>query len=488
MIWTALATLTFAASAVATSVTAAYLRCWLRPPRVSSIQWLFSVFFANLAVWTSGRFIYFVWFWSVASDDHTNDNIDDTKFNQFDRLGLQAVEWLRSHGTPMMSLVMCIGDTALFGVAICTFPIARELWLLVRNAMDAGAAKETLKVHTYRIIIHGLVAVFGFVEGSIAIVDGGYSHQTHGMKLFAYATQLTSLLFIAGSLMDLKCSGRKFEAVHGVFVQSPLYARLKRMMLVYAFGTCQFQLSSFILNFVSGTSDFLSTYSGISLVLYSMTGLALSITIGCSQTCVLDMCACMMPSNGENPIASARGELLDDDDYQTGIKPPEQPVFVYTDIESSSELWSKDGGRIMQQATDLHDNIMRTALNKFHGYEITTVGDSFQLAFATIAEAVNYCLHVQNVLLAAPWPKELHGLVPATEKVRNGHRLVFCGLRVRMGIHDTWPMKLSTWETAAKFWSLNALLNGFAKIQIVSIVGVMSISSGSTIFLSSTPG
>lgn len=90
----------------------------------------------------------------------------------------------------------------------------------------------------------------------------------------------------------------------------------------------------------------------------------------------------------------------------------------------------------MQQATHIHDNIMRGLLPAYRGYEITTAGDSFQLAFHTIQEAVEYCLDTQIQLLNAKWPKELHGLVPATRKVRVGTKTIFRGLRVRMGIHD----------------------------------------------------
>lgn len=50
-----------------------------------------------------------------------------------------------------------------------------------------------------------------------------------------------------------------------------------------------------------------------------------------------------------------------------------------------------------------------------------------------------YCLDVQMQLLAASWPKEIHGLVPVTRKIRSGTRLIFRGLRVRMGIHDADP-------------------------------------------------
>ena len=40
-------------------------------------------------------------------------------------------------------------------------------------------------------------------------------------------------------------------------------------------------------------------------------------------------------------------------------------------------------------------------------YEISTEGDSFQLAFHTPADAVGWCLDVQSLLLTAAWPAAL---------------------------------------------------------------------------------
>ncbi|CAH0516044.1 unnamed protein product [Peronospora belbahrii] len=88
---------------------------------------------------------------------------------------------------------------------------------------------------------------------------------------------------------------------------------------------------------------------------------------------------------------------------------------------------------------DGHNRALRSKvlLTLYRGYEITTTGDSFQLTFHTIQKAVSYyCPEVQLQLLAVKWPKELHGIIPSTKKQRVGHRIIFRGLRVRMGIHD----------------------------------------------------
>ncbi|KAK1942692.1 Adenylate cyclase [Phytophthora citrophthora] len=192
----------------------------------------------------------------------------------------------------------------------------------------------------------------------------------------------------------------------------------------------------------NGRED-LGNYTSISTVIYNISGLALAITTMCSQACVLQMCRCCMPDDVEAHLEARLmqpGELLSPRDTQILVESAEpplvNPVFVFTDIQQSSALWGVGDGFIMQQATEIHDNILRQSLMKYRGYEITTAGDAFQLAFHTIREAVEYCMDVQLQLLDAAWPSELHGLLPATKKQRAGRHLIFRGLRVRMGIHD----------------------------------------------------
>jgi class 3 adenylate cyclase len=50
------------------------------------------------------------------------------------------------------------------------------------------------------------------------------------------------------------------------------------------------------------------------------------------------------------------------------------------------------------QAVDLHDKVLRQFLSDFGGYEVTTEGDAFLVAFHDPAEAVGYCLTVQLAL------------------------------------------------------------------------------------------
>ncbi|DBA04265.1 TPA: hypothetical protein N0F65_009500, partial [Lagenidium giganteum] len=436
MIWVMLATLTMGASSFATIATSIYLKWHGMALRVSSIRWLFGIFFMCLVGWSTPRFIYFSWFWSVAESYSSIDPQDDEQSNQFGPFGLRTTATTRKNDPTILAILQMVGDIALIGIAVCSFPVARELWLLAQKSMDGGAEKEKRKIRRYRWVIFGSMSAFAALKIPLRIIYGKNSKYVNMCKLLSYGIQLVSLLFIAGTLIQLKCSGRKFEPVQGVIIQSPLYARLKNLLVIYSLFTCQFQLSSFILSYVTYNGRVYVVYSGVSLILYSATGLVLSIATACSQRCILRLCEHWLPP----PDLEAQlipCPVNSPEEPQTNIRPPlKNPVFVYTDVEASSTLWNLGNGTIMHQATEVHDSLLRAALIRFHGYEVATAGDSFQLAFHSIRQAVNYCMYVQTALLDAPWPKGLHGFIPSTAKVRCGHRVVFRGLRVRMGIHD----------------------------------------------------
>lgn len=115
--------------------------------------------------------------------------------------------------------------------------------------------------------------------------------------------------------------------------------------------------------------------------------------------------------------------------------PTRRPIFVVTDIEGSSRLWAGNA-QAMAEAQSIHDDLLRQQLPRFRGYEITTAGDSFQLAFHCVRDAIGWCVSVQEKLLKAPWPAALLKYDNAARMYDIWTRLVFNGLRVRMAIHD----------------------------------------------------
>lgn len=44
----------------------------------------------------------------------------------------------------------------------------------------------------------------------------------------------------------------------------------------------------------------------------------------------------------------------------------------------------------MQRALDMHDTVLRALLARYYGYEVTTEGDSFTMAFHDPVDAVGF--------------------------------------------------------------------------------------------------
>ncbi|KAG1702191.1 hypothetical protein DVH05_009981 [Phytophthora capsici] len=448
MIWTALAITSMALSSLSTGMTMVSLRrSW--DLQVSSVRWLFFFFFLYLWLWSTTRVLYLLWVSFYPIETSTSDyassssNEDEVIYDRYSSMGIYTVLQLEETHDAFATALLCFGDAALFAVALWMFPLTFELSNIAAKSMDRGAEKEKKQIRLYAWSVHGVVLVYAVIETTLAIAYNGYTQYTQRCLLSVYFVQFFSFLYMIWLIIRLKIGGRKYENVQGQFVTSPVYQRLKRIMIVYALFSLQFQLASVVMYASTDNENKLLDFISVSLLVYHLSGLALAVTTMCSQACVLNMFRSCLPDDVEAQLQSRfmqGGDLLSPRDTQVLMESAEpplvNPVFVFTDIESSSALWAIGDGLVMQRATEIHDNILRASLMKYRGYEITTAGDAFQLAFHTVREAVEYCLDVQLRLLVANWPKELHGMLPATRKQRTGHRLIFGGLRVRMGIHD----------------------------------------------------
>jgi class 3 adenylate cyclase len=116
---------------------------------------------------------------------------------------------------------------------------------------------------------------------------------------------------------------------------------------------------------------------------------------------------------------------------KANVKIPKGKIsIVITDIQGSTMMWEQDSSA-MKDALDLHDSIVRKCYTKQSGYEITTEGDSFHLAFHHPLDALSFCLDCQTKLYNADWSEDILALDNAKLDKERAMR----GLRVRMGIH-----------------------------------------------------
>eukprot|EP01060_Flectonema_neradi_P031171 TRINITY_DN465_c2_g1_i2.p1 TRINITY_DN465_c2_g1~~TRINITY_DN465_c2_g1_i2.p1 ORF type:complete len:733 (+),score=133.88 TRINITY_DN465_c2_g1_i2:1100-3298(+) len=103
-------------------------------------------------------------------------------------------------------------------------------------------------------------------------------------------------------------------------------------------------------------------------------------------------------------------------------------AFVFTDIQSSSTLWSVEPVA-MSKALEIHHSVIRGLIEQFEGYEVKTIGDAFMVAFANPVHAVAFSCEMQLALANESWPEKITTQDAARTEPH------YSGLRVRVGVH-----------------------------------------------------
>lgn len=118
------------------------------------------------------------------------------------------------------------------------------------------------------------------------------------------------------------------------------------------------------------------------------------------------------PDGGRRPADHAEAPTPS---ASAAIRPSGTITFVFTDIEGSTKLL-KQFPEVARQMFDRHDELMRSVWSEHNGYEVSTEGDSFFVAFGDPDDALAACGSAQRLLSDEQWPSD-------------------AGLRVRMGMH-----------------------------------------------------
>jgi len=98
------------------------------------------------------------------------------------------------------------------------------------------------------------------------------------------------------------------------------------------------------------------------------------------------------------------------------VLPTGTVAFLFTDIEGSTTLAHALAGARWEALLARHRELIRAAMQRFDGIEVSTEGDGFFVVFERTADAVAAAVEAQRMLAAEPWAED--GQV-----------------RVRMGIH-----------------------------------------------------
>ncbi len=124
-------------------------------------------------------------------------------------------------------------------------------------------------------------------------------------------------------------------------------------------------------------------------------------------------------------------------------------AIVFTDIQGSTSLWEKLGDRFAP-VLELHNRLMREALEEHRGYEVKTVGDAFMIAFADPLDAVRFSIDALESFSATAWPASVGDLLvrvgvhtgepivevdPRTGRVDYFGPMVNCSARVESAAH-----------------------------------------------------
>ncbi|GLI67737.1 hypothetical protein VaNZ11_011988 [Volvox africanus] len=159
-------------------------------------------------------------------------------------------------------------------------------------------------------------------------------------------------------------------------------------------------------------------------------------------------------------------------------------TLLVTDIANSTGLWESLPEEVMDQALKLHNTCMRALLVRFNGYESTTEGDSFILAFHYPADAAKFALSAQVQLMDVMWPAEVLAhpdgqevwVVPRSAELANGGSLRHVSHNVNAPV--TLESGGATGTTMSVQRSSGAIMDGGGAVQRTTDVGYGSYGGG----------
>uniref|UniRef100_H3HE14 Guanylate cyclase domain-containing protein n=1 Tax=Phytophthora ramorum TaxID=164328 RepID=H3HE14_PHYRM len=328
--------------------------------------------------------------------------------------------------------VTLVGDCALLCTTFFITTLAYEMKRLIIKSMDRGPTRERAIIRQYCLRACIAAVVFAILMAVSAFLPSTKSERVQTAAFwFELACIWASVLYPVYVTIWISRRKRTRRAVDPASLL--LHQRIKTFVIVY----CVLVFPSCVVEVLVRVIDDLSMeWVGLTQITYYLSGAGTAFAIGISVTCCYRTLRPLMPT-------SVYEQLLEGGFFQDGFNsldviveaPVRRPIFVVTDIEGSSRLWAGDA-QAMTEAQSTHDDLLRQELPRFRGYEITTAGDSFQLAFQCVRDAIGWCVSVQEKLLKAAWPAPLLKFDNASRVYDVWARLLFNGLRVRMAIHD----------------------------------------------------
>ncbi|KAF0713771.1 hypothetical protein As57867_004205, partial [Aphanomyces stellatus] len=254
----------------------------------------------------------------------------------------------------LVKIPLFIGDAALMSGTYWMLVMVLELLRIVKTTVDRGSVDEKRYIQIYAwtnyfVIVSYLIG--SFVSFAPSQEVGFYTTRFQTLLVSSGIAQTIVILAVTVAIVYLNCMGLKNESVECRVAQKPIYVRLKRIFAIYLVTTLPYVVLGWILTidpdhtleYITNIPDPLIATTN---VLFAASAALLAFVLVANQQCVLSWC-----------------RVSDDviQQIQANEAPTDFPVFVNTDIESSSALWGHLGN-VMHDAQDLHDTLLRELL------------------------------------------------------------------------------------------------------------------------------
>ncbi|CBZ28370.1 adenylate cyclase-like protein [Leishmania mexicana MHOM/GT/2001/U1103] len=160
--------------------------------------------------------------------------------------------------------------------------------------------------------------------------------------------------------------------------------------------------------------------------------------------------------------------------------------LIFTDIESSTRLWSKDS-KSMSLAVKSHHAMIRRLIADYGAYEVKTVGDSFIIATKDVLVAVKLSLAIQLELMRIAPIAPGFEMVDSSEGHGDPQAWDDRTLRVRIGVEHCTDAT-ATYDTIHRRYDYyGASVNRCARIESAACGGQILLSRESFEHLKSIP-
>ncbi|OQR94065.1 adenylate cyclase [Achlya hypogyna] len=413
-----------------TSVATIFAAFEARYTRNSAVQFVtYSIFFSD-SLWTLFRLLLYSIGLGYGRVPSTNSG--DRTYTDSNR----AIE----------GFVTVTGDLFMVLTSAWMVLSAYEMRRLVTKAISRTEARERKQVVYYKIAAYApfFLLLLGY---TLTVAVGNVPAIETALRVSMYLVTsgaTCAMLYLLFTIVQIYRLNRKRHGFIDPAADHIAY-RIKVLLIVYTstmLPTLVVTLGSDLAVKVFGASTPFGAHGAeiffVTNCIYYTGGFFNAFSMGGSVLCCIRLLRPVLPREMHEQLLHSGNRASDlesiDGSHDPAQPPVYEPVFVNTDIESSTYLWSRNPNA-MTEAQSLHDDCIREHLANYTGYEITTAGDAFELAFHNVTEAVSWCIRVQKALMALPWPKELEEYRSSKAVTDIFGRLIFRGLRVRMAVH-----------------------------------------------------